>query len=236
MRVLISNQSGMVAGHLAGRFPGQLGHLYSPGGERGPWEFMPYALDNGAFPAFTKKEEWNELAWLELLEWAIAAKRKPEWVLVPDVVGDAAATIKLWREMSPLAATVNVPLAFAVQNGMQPDDVPEDADVVFLGGSKEWKWPHVYEFCDRFPRVHVGRVNTFKLLEICRYFGAESCDGTGWFRGDQDQLAGLVRFLEQDRQRAADDDYDPMPYFHESDPPTASHAPRLSRHTELALT
>jgi hypothetical protein len=25
--------------------------------------------------------------------------------------------------------------------------------------------------------------------------GAESCDGTGWFRGDQDQLAGLERYL-----------------------------------------
>lgn len=25
--------------------------------------------------------------------------------------------------------------------------------------------------------------------------GAESCDGTGWFRGDQKQLSGLRRYL-----------------------------------------
>jgi hypothetical protein len=27
--------------------------------------------------------------------------------------------------------------------------------------------------------------------------GVESCDGTGWFRGDQNQLAGLKKYLAQ---------------------------------------
>jgi hypothetical protein len=27
--------------------------------------------------------------------------------------------------------------------------------------------------------------------------GAESCDGTGWFRGDKRQLDGLIQYLEE---------------------------------------
>jgi len=54
-----------------------------------------------------------------------------------------------------------------------------------------------------FPRVHVGRVNTERLLWIAHYAGAESCDGTGWFRGDQQQLAGLLRYLEKSSQPAS---------------------------------
>jgi len=32
-------------------------------------------------------------------------------------------------------------------------------------------------------RVHVGAINSLKNLLRCKELGAESCDGTGWFRG-----------------------------------------------------
>ena len=88
----------------------------------------------------------------------------------------------------------------AVQDGMEPGDVPAEAGVVFVGGSTEWKWRTVRDWCDAFDRVHVGRVNTNGKLWECHEAGAESCDGTGWFRGDQRQLRGLIAYLERSSQ------------------------------------
>ncbi len=174
-----------------------LGHLYSPGGEAGPFPFMPYALDNGAFPAWTNGRAWEPQPWLDLLGWARQSGQRPLWVLVPDVVGDRAATIAAWHRWAPVAAAYGWPLAFAAQDGMSFDDVPADAAVVFLGGSTEWKWASVSAWCARFPRVHVGRVNTYRWLRVCEDAGAESVDGTGWFRGRNAQVEGLKQWLRE---------------------------------------
>ncbi len=89
------------------------------------------------------------------------------------------------------------PLAFAVQDGMTVEDVPGDADVIFVGGSTEWKWRTVAMWCAAFQRVHVGRVNTYRRLWECHDAGAESIDGTGWTRGDQRQYRGLLAYLAE---------------------------------------
>ena len=62
MMVMIANRSGVEVGYLAGRYPGVLGHLYSPGAQRGPWPFLPYALDNGRYGAWAKIE-WLSTEW-----------------------------------------------------------------------------------------------------------------------------------------------------------------------------
>ncbi len=195
MMVMPSNQSGTRVGYLAGRYPGQLGHLFSPGFQRGPWQFLPYALDNGAFGCWKNRTEWPEQPWLELLLWAQKAKQDPLWVLIPDAVQNREWTLARWRMHSPTAKECGWPLAFAVQDGMTPADVPPDAAVVFIGGGDEFKWGTLEMWCREFPRVHVGRVNGYAGLEKCLRAGAESCDGTGWFRGDESQSQGLERFL-----------------------------------------
>jgi hypothetical protein len=194
---MIANNTGIVAGHLAGKYPSNIGHLYSPGGQKGPWEWMPYALDNGAFPAFTSGKRWEEKPWLQMLEWSKTSGQKPLWVLVPDVVGNKKETLVQWKRHSAKAKTLNSPLAFAAQDGMVPKDVPKNAEVVFLGGSTEWKRKNIYSWCKYFPRVHVGRINTYRWLLHCEKAGAESVDGTGWFRGDQHQFGDLVLWLQE---------------------------------------
>lgn len=194
---MLTNNNGIRVGWLAGKFPGLIGHLYSPGGQRGPYEFMPFALDNRCFSAFRNKAKWDSAQWLQMLDWAklrstIAA---PSWILVPDVVGDKSGTLQTWNEWAPTARRYGWPLAFAVQDGMTPSDVPSEAEVVFVGGSTAWKWRTVPDWCARFPRVHVGRVNTYRNLVRCERAGAESVDGTGWLRGDQRQWRGLLAFL-----------------------------------------
>lgn len=175
--VMPANNSSMHLGWLAGRYPGRIGWLLSPGGWRTPHRWMPYALDNGAFPAWTNGKPWDEAAFLEM--------------------ADREATLASWQVWAPRLREHGWPLAFAVQDGMTPEDVPGDADVIFVGGTTEWKWRTVLIWCQHFPRVHVGRVNSYRLLWSSHDAGAESCDGTGWFRGDQDQLAGLERYLEE---------------------------------------
>ncbi len=88
-------------------------------------------------------------------------------------------------------------MAIAVQDGMTPSDVPKEASVIFVGGTTSWKWRNLKTWTENFPRVHVGRVNTYKLLWMAHDAGAESADGTGWFRGDAKQLAGLTKYLEE---------------------------------------
>lgn len=197
MMVMLANNSGATARSLAARYPGRIGHLYSPGGERGPFDEFPYALDNGAFSAWTSGEEWNKGAWLDLVGWAKAAETPPLWAAVPDVVADAAATIRSWFAYSHHVAATEWPLAFVAQDGMSVRDVPTSANVVFIGGSTEWKRKALGEFTRAFERVHVGRVNGYSMLDACYELGVESVDGTGWLRGDKRQLGGLVRFLDE---------------------------------------
>ncbi len=195
--VMPSSNTGIHVGYLAGRFPGKVGHLFSPGDQKGPFPFMRYGLDNGAFPAFTKGTEWEEGPWLDLLDWAKLSGQAPVWALAPDAVGNRAQTLRRWELYAPRLAQYGWPMAFAVQDGMTASDVPSDVSVVFVGGSTEWKWQTVAMWCKAFPRVHVGRVNSYRRLWECHDAGAESCDGTGWFRGDQKQLRGIAAYLEE---------------------------------------
>lgn len=194
MIVMLANTTGVRTGYLAGRFPGKVGHLFSPGAERGPYEFMPYALDNGAF---SQGANWSEEGWLALLAWARLSGQRPLWALVPDTVGDRDDTLRKWDKYYPALKPYGWPLGFAVQDGMTPGDVPSEASIVFVGGNTDWKWNTLTTWCDAFPRVHVGRVNSYHRLWLCHDAGAESIDGTGWLRGDQIQYRGLMAYMEE---------------------------------------
>ena len=199
MRIMPANNTGSRMKELAAAYPNCLGQMFGPSGWRKP--FLPYGLDNGAFPAWTNGREWDEAAFVKLLESANRFVRdggeEPLWVVTPDVVADKEATKLRWLEWAPRLRDYGWPLAFAVQDGMHEHDVPKDADVVFVGGTTVWKWKTVNLWGYLFPRVHVGRVNSYRLLWRALEAGAESCDGTGWFLGDQRQLAGLDQFLRE---------------------------------------
>lgn len=191
---MLANNTGIRTGYMAGKFPGQVGHLFSPEAQRGPYEFCPYALDNGAFG---HDDDWTPEPWVKLLDWARLSGQRPSWALVPDRVGDRDATLARWDEFSPMLSEYGWPLAFAVQDGMTKRDVPPDASVIFVGGSTKWKWDTYRQWCADFPRVHIGRVNTYRRLWDCHDAGAESTDGTGFMRGDQVQERGLMVYFEE---------------------------------------
>jgi len=188
--------------HCLARETGRIGHLYSPGDQRGPWPWMPYALDNGAFSCWNQKNnafdenKWigKETAWRNMIMWADSAPIKPLWAIVPDVPGNSKETIMRWNKYAPDVLASRIMLAIAVQDGMTPAAVRQmeiQPDVIAVGGSTEWKWNSIEIWTKEFPRVHLLRCNSPTKLDYLESLGVESCDGTGWNRGDRTQTQGL---------------------------------------------
>jgi hypothetical protein len=194
MIVMPSNNTGFDAGFLFGKYPERLAHLINCDTPKEPRLGIPWALDNGVFGAWQSGKPWSEEPLYRYLDdfslW------KPMWVVVPDWVGDRDETLRRWDQHAPALQAFGVPLAMAVQDGMNPADVPAECAVVFVGGTTSWKWRHLKMWTTSFPRVHVGRVNSLRLLLQAENAGAESCDGTGWFR-DPKRTAELESYLSQ---------------------------------------
>lgn len=204
MIVMVSNATGMEVGLLAGANPGRIGHLYSPGGERGPWPEVPFGLDTGDFAAWMNKLEWSEAEWRALLMWAAMSGIVPLWAVVHDAPGDRDETLRRWERYESVVREHGFRRAFAVQDGMEFGDVPDDDCMLFIGGSDigNWKDNAISPWCKRFPgRVHVARVNGADRLLRCYRAGAVSVDGTGWFHKSNNksggQLAVLRKFLRE---------------------------------------
>lgn len=194
MMVMVSNQSTLAFGCLAGAHPGKVGHLFSPEGQREPLKWMPYALDNGAYSAFTSQTEFDFSAWRELLRWAKSRNQQPIWAAVPDKVQDAQATLALWEQHHSEVRSLCRP-CLVIQDGMTFGNVPDDECMLFLGGSTEWKESAIEPWSKQYPgRIHVGRVNDAKRLWKCHRAGVTSVDGTGWWH--HRQLEILIEYCE----------------------------------------
>jgi hypothetical protein len=200
--VMVSNQTGIEVGLLAGRHPGRIGHMFSPNAQCGPWAELPFALDNDAWPAFKNKRPRDVDGHRQLLNWALLSGLMPTFALVPDVVGERDATLREWDVHAAGMAAMGFRLGFAVQDGMTFDDVPTSDCVVFIGGSTKFKDAAIEPWGAAYPnRMHVGRVNGFPRLVASWRAGAISVDGTGWFhkgRGSgYSQAADLRKFLRE---------------------------------------
>ena len=210
MIVMPANATGWFF-HCLARETGRLGHLYSPGAQRGPWPWFPFALDNGAFSCWDMTDNWFDDAkweamqpeWEKLIRWA-APTGMARWAIVPDVPGDMERTFEKWESsLYRTVADAEINPALAVQDGMVPADVKaldNRPSVICVGGSTEWKWETAEEWIRSFPRVHVLRCNSPEKLHWLESLGAESCDGTGWNRGDRRQTQGLEDWARKKSQ------------------------------------
>ena len=150
---------------------------------RGPHrnEGFRYGVDNGAWTSFQKGEPFNDAAFLKVLS---SLGADAEWIVVPDVVGDRSASLRMTEKWLPRLEG-HPRLLVALQDGMDLFDVlpwlgPQCG--LFLGGTTEWK----LENMPRWGRVsralhcyyHVARVNTARRILLARRSGAHSIDGT----------------------------------------------------------
>ena len=156
---------------------------------------MPWAADNGAFSGL---DEAKFSAMVERIR--RVDRSRLLWVVAPDVVADARATMDSWQRWQPLLT--DLPLAFVAQNGQESLPVPwEQMACLFVGGSTEWKLSPmalalVREAKRRGKWVHNGRVNTLRRLRISHDMGCDSCDGTSMSRFADTYLPDYLAFCD----------------------------------------
>jgi hypothetical protein len=133
-------------------------------------------MDNGAFSS-----RWTEKKWLIGIAHYQSYASTCIAAVVPDVVGDATATLARFVQYAPVVRSFGYPVAFVTQDGLTMDAVPwVDFDVLFVGGTDKHKltesMPFILEAKRRGKWVHVGRINSAKRME--QFWIADSSDGT----------------------------------------------------------
>lgn len=147
---------------------------------------MPWALDNGAWPAFVQGREWDQVAWLKALD---RYGRGAKFIVAPDKVGDAAITMEWATKWLPILLArddlAESHILIAAQDGMAFADMAPLVGGrvgVFIGGTTEWKLNAIIPWGmwarERGIYCHVGRVNTVRRISLCAAGGVRSFDGT----------------------------------------------------------
>lgn len=140
------------------------------------WRF---ALDNGAWGAFTAGGAWDEGAFRACVE---RLGGTADFVVAPDVVEGGRASLALSEAWLPWLRPRCRQVVIAVQDGVLPADVAsfvEQGIGIAIGGSTAWKEAMCARRVFVAPVLHVLRVNTGRRLELARHAGATSVDGSG---------------------------------------------------------
>ena len=188
MIIMPSNDIGKIVKKLHKEYPNKIGMMNNPFSFKKPYGI--HAFDNGCFHRFDEEKYYSCLYKL----------KDPLFVVVPDVVGCHDRTLSLWKfYKNKIRHRIDAPLAFVAQDGCTLEQVPNDADWIFIGGLDPWKMDNIHKFIGDRP-VHVGRVNGEGRLKYCESLGVKSVDGTGWLRQRNKQYNDFIRFFEGDNQ------------------------------------
>lgn len=159
---------------------GEIGAILTPKqGNKLPAHTV-WIADNGCFG----KGYPGDDAWLEWLTKLVPHNDRCLFATAPDVVGDAAATLIRSAPHLPKIRALGYPAAFVAQDGLENLEVPwGDFDVLFIGGTTEWKLGFaarrlVTEAKSRGKNVHMGRVNSARRWGYAEYIGCDTVDGT----------------------------------------------------------
>lgn len=145
-------------------------------------EGFRYALDNGAWSAFTQTQPFDVRAFERALK---MMGRDADWTVLPDIVAGGAPSLSLSLSWMRRVLDESPRALIAVQDGLVPEDVRPflgERVGVFVGGSTEWKLATVAAWGQLARETgawcHVGRVNSAKRISLCASAGAHSFDGT----------------------------------------------------------
>lgn len=138
-----------------------------------------WCVDN---EAFTKPFNWTrfEQYLINMDAWSKLCL----FVVCPDIVYNPIATMALYRNYAWRIKDLDYPVAFVAQDGQESLPWPPEYDVLFIGGSTEWKLSSAADWCIKKAKragkwVHVGRVNSQKRIAHFQIMGVDSVDGTG---------------------------------------------------------
>lgn len=141
-----------------------------------PFKFL---ADNDCFSG-----TWEEDGWLRWLDGLLLHQDRCIMVTLPDVVGDAIATLSRFYHYLPIIRARGWPVGLVGQDGLESLPWPQDYDALFIGGSTEWKLSDAADWCIAKAKkagkwTHVGRVNGGKRIRHFKLVGVDSVDGTG---------------------------------------------------------
>lgn len=178
---------------------GELGQIATPAAGNRVEAGRTWCADNSVFAGkYPGDDEF--LAWLKARQQYAANCR---FVVAPDVVCDARATLELSRPMFSRIRDLGFPVALVGQNGLEDIEVPwGEFDVLFLGGDNEWKLGEaaaglVTEAKRRGKWVHMGRVNSRKRLAYAASIGCDSADGTYIAFGPNKNLPKMLNWVKE---------------------------------------
>lgn len=139
-----------------------------------------WGADNGCY----SNPELNVDEYLAWLKKSRSGLQTNLFATAPDVVGDADRTWERSKEVLPEIRELGYRAAFVAQDGMEDTDIQwPEFDVLFIGGTTEWKLSEasfglMKEAKLRDKWVHVGRVNSRRRIRIANLALADSVDGT----------------------------------------------------------
>lgn len=145
-------------------------------------EGFPYALDNGAWSAYTQGRPFDKPAFVRALRKLGSAA---DWTVLPDIVAGGMPSLERSLRWMRQVLDESPRALLAVQDGMDVADVRPfigERGGVFVGGSTDWKlrtlpaWAALAR--ERGAWCHVGRVNTVRRIKALLLAGATSFDGT----------------------------------------------------------
>jgi len=163
----------------------------------------PYIIDNGAFSAHTNGHEWDSVELESMLEWSDNRDTDPDFVIVPDKLGDAEKTFERsseWVDKIPFTTFQPIQdgmgimetIAFAKDTG---------SSGIFIGGSMGWKRRNAKEIIEKAHKnglkAHIGRPGGVRGILAAEGWGADSVDTASMIRNQS--LDKLKRIRNQGR-------------------------------------
>lgn len=159
---------------------GELGQIVNPASGNKVLPGVDWVADNAVFGGNYPGDD-AYLSWL-----ADRAKYRKDcrFVVAPDVVCDAAATLERSTPMLRRIRSMGFPVALVGQNGLEDLAVPWHLfDAFFVGGDTAWKLGrHAHALAAEARHhgkwVHMGRVNSWLRFRAAHERGCHSVDGT----------------------------------------------------------
>lgn len=176
-----------------------LGVIRTPRQQNSPLPDVQWCADNGCFGKGYPGDR-AYLSWLDDQPY----KDLCSFATAPDVPGDARATFLRSLPFLDQIRASGYPVAYVAQDGMEHFPlIPWDAfDVLFIGGSTDWKLGPYARWITSMARVngkpvHMGRVNSRKRIHYADSIGCQSIDGTYLTYGPDVNLPRLLRWLDE---------------------------------------
>lgn len=169
------------------------GRLVLPGYWKNPIPGLRWCLDNGAYGAWSRGEEFDAKAFMAVCG-KVPPDAPPDFVVVPDLVARGLDSLTFSLRWCEYLEHIHPswPRYLAVQDGMTRDDLePHLARFqgLFVGGTLKWKHHTAEQWVQLAHanglKCHIGRVPTLKRLLWAERIGADSVDSTTWARNDR---------------------------------------------------